>query len=305
MAHEIAKTVTGQDAMAYVGDEPWHGLGQKLEAGASIDEWLKASGLDYELKTTIVQNGPIHVPGKRIIYRDDTKDGLAIVSDRYKVVQPNQVLEFFRRYAGGMAQIETAGVLFGGRRYWALAKLEGEINVAGDITRPYLMMASSCDGTLPTQARLTSVRVVCNNTLEMSQRGAADISIRHTSHVDLDAMHSKLEGTRESLRLHAESLKKLAKTKMDSAKATEFLLKLTNSSELNRNSKRILELFEGAGIGADLESSKGTAYGLLQATTQFVDWEAGRNQDGRLQNAWLGAMSQFKVKAHELLFEVA
>lgn len=305
MAHELALTADGKAAMAYVGETPWHGLGQKLEADAPIEAWLKASGLDYELKTAPVQNGPIHVPGKQIIYRDDTKDGLAVVSDRYKVVQPNQVLEFFRRYAGGMAQIETAGVLFGGRRYWALARLDGEINVAGDITLPYLMMASSCDGTLPTQARLTSVRVVCNNTLQLSQRGAADISVRHTSHLDLDAVHSKLESTRESLRLHAESLKRLAAMKMDSAKATEFLLKLTESSELNRNTKRILELFEGAGIGADQDSSKGTAYGLLQSVTQYADWEHGRNQDSRLQNAWLGAMSQFKVKALELLTEAA
>jgi len=48
MAHEIAKTADGRDAMAYVGDTPWHGLGQVLTADASLDTWATESGLDFK-----------------------------------------------------------------------------------------------------------------------------------------------------------------------------------------------------------------------------------------------------------------
>jgi hypothetical protein len=34
----------------------------------------------------------------------------------------------------------------------------------GDRVKAYLLLATSCDGTLCTTAQFTSVRVVCNNT---------------------------------------------------------------------------------------------------------------------------------------------
>ena len=44
MSHDIDDS-TGQPAMAYVGEEPWHGLGEKLPAGQSIDVWKQAARL--------------------------------------------------------------------------------------------------------------------------------------------------------------------------------------------------------------------------------------------------------------------
>lgn len=308
MAHEIATTLDGRNAMAYTGETPWHGLGQKLEANASLDDWAKASGLDYTLSATPVTNGPITVVGKQIIYREDKMEGLSVVSGRYKVVQPIEVLDFFKRYVNGVAQIETAGVLFGGRRYWAMARLEGEINIAGDITRPYLLMASSCDGSLTTQARLTSVRVVCNNTLQMSQRGAADVTLRHTSVFDAEDMGNKLEIMHQNLASQSDMLKTLASVQLTEARSREFMAKLfgTTTDNLNRQATRILELYTGQGIGSELESSKNTAYGLLQAATQYYDWEGGNKQDNRLQHAWFGAGADFKARiADDLLLLAA
>lgn len=45
MAHEL-EFVNGVAQMAYVGATPWHGLGQRLEAGATPQEMLEAAGLD-------------------------------------------------------------------------------------------------------------------------------------------------------------------------------------------------------------------------------------------------------------------
>ena len=44
MAHMI-DTTTGTAAMAYAGQKPWHGLGQELTPGASIEEWTRQAGL--------------------------------------------------------------------------------------------------------------------------------------------------------------------------------------------------------------------------------------------------------------------
>ena len=307
MAHEIAKTAAGADAMAYVGETPWHGLGAKLDENSDMETWAQASGLDFELDTVPVQNGNIVLNNKNIVYRKDTEVGLSVVSNNYKLVQPREVLEFFADYVEGTAKLETAGVLHDGKRYWALAKIDGEINIAGDISKPYILLSSSCDGSLATQARLTTVRVVCNNTLSMATQGHADVVIRHNSVFDAGQAKLKLEGVYESLASHTAAMKALAKMKMTSKQANDFLAKIFDSTDINlgRQPARVLELFNGDALGADLESAKGTAFGLLNAFTQYSDWEAGRNQNNRLFNSWFGANSQRKIVIADELLKMA
>lgn len=68
--------------------------------------------------------GSIHAfPDQKVLYRSDTKAPLSVVSARYQVVQPREILEFYRDLTevGGF-ELETAGVLKEGREFWALAK---------------------------------------------------------------------------------------------------------------------------------------------------------------------------------------
>jgi hypothetical protein len=55
----------------------------------------------------------------------------------------------------------------------------------------------------------------------------------------------------------------------------------------NPNVVRTLGYFTGLGIGADMLSSKGTAWGLVNAVTQEVD-HFGSNRSARLNSAWFG-----------------
>lgn len=67
---------------------------------------------------------------------------------------------------------------------------------------------------------------------------------------------------------------------------------------------RCLELFNGAGRGADHEGVKGTAWGLLNAVTEHIDHEQGRTADSRLHSAWFGRGDQFKRDALDTLLTV-
>ena len=103
MAHEITQRADGFNEMAFVGETPWHGLGQELQEGASIEQWQKAAGLDWTIESSPVryeigdQTG-ISIPyeGQNVLYRSDNKMPMSVVSNRYKPVQPAEVLEFFR-----------------------------------------------------------------------------------------------------------------------------------------------------------------------------------------------------------------
>jgi hypothetical protein len=67
-----------------------------------------------------------------------------------------------------------------------------------------------------------------------------------------------------------------------------------------RSMSKSLELFEGRGRGSDLASANGTAFGLLNAVTEFVDHERkARSVDNRLDSAWFGQGASIKQKALE------
>lgn len=61
---------------------------------------------------------------------------------------------------------------------------------------------------------------------------------------------------------------------------------------------KVLSLFGGEGRGSHLPSSRSTAYGLLNAVTEFVDHERrARNTDYRLDSAWFGQGATIKRAA--------
>jgi hypothetical protein len=99
MAHDIDCS-TGKPAIAYIGETPWHGLGEKLPAGQPIEVWIKAARLDWELKRLPVQfliDSKLRVMDDRfVLARSDTGAALSVVSGDYHIVQPKDVLEFFR-----------------------------------------------------------------------------------------------------------------------------------------------------------------------------------------------------------------
>lgn len=307
--HELDMT-SGKAAMAYVGQVPWHGLGENLEPGSSIDVWAASAGLDYNLASKPVVVDGIPLDGKQLIYREDSMTGMAVVSDNYKVVQPREVLEFFSEWTDGVAQIETAGALFDGRRYWALAKLDGGIDLDGDVTNPYILLNSSCDGSGATCGRFTSVRVVCSNTLAIAEGTKSDVSITHRSEYNASEMRTQLVSANEMFSAHFKSLEILAKMKISDKAATQFMAKIldnvTDVEDMSRMSKKIVDSFLSRSfIGSESSAAKGTAYGLLQATTEHFDHNHGRKQDNRLINAWMGPTSKIKHNVLNGLLERA
>src|SRR5688572_15492788 len=109
MSHEV-------ESMAYVQAVPWHGLGNKLSEGQPLEVWQREAGMDWTIREAPVQFTPPNTQsetfeGHKVLFRSDSDFPLSIVSNRYKVVQPREVLEFYRELvdAGGF-ELETAGV---------------------------------------------------------------------------------------------------------------------------------------------------------------------------------------------------
>jgi phage/plasmid-like protein (TIGR03299 family) len=320
MAHEIDMS-NGQANMAYVGETPWHGLGQQLKAGATIEQWRKAAGMNFSIYTSPVQfespesvGDPMTFNGYNVLYRSDTKVPLAVVSDKYQVVQPKEVLEFYRDLTAGAGfNLETAGVLKGGKKYWALASMGKEAKILDDQIKGYLLLGSACDGSMATTAMFTSIRVVCNNTLGFAMNEAdngtakAVVRINHRTSFDEAKVKAQLGLAANSWDSFLYNVNVWSKTKVDLVQAQAYFDKVASYTTTegeervsDRTSKYLMELFAGAGKGSDLKSANGTAWGLINAVTEFVDHHRGRSNDVRIDRAWFGDGIKTKELATDL-----
>lgn len=304
------------ESMAYLGQTPWHGLGNQLTSKQPLSVWLKEAGMDWSIKQSDVMFNAAddglylrHHDSAQVLYRSDTLAPLSVVSNRYKVVQPQEVLHFYKDLvqAGGF-ELETAGVLKGGRKLWALAKTGQSAWVSGnDNIKAYLLLATSCDGTLCTTAQFTSVRVVCNNTLQVAVNNKAGaVKVPHSTVFDPKQVKEALGLGLSSWDGFMRNLKELSQRPISPEEAHRFFAEVLDDPcaehpdlSPSKPMQQLLSLYDGAGMGADLASSKNTAWGLVNAMTEFVDHHRrARNQDYRLDSAWFGNGAQLKQKTY-------
>ena len=305
------------ETMAYVGQTPWHGLGNQLTEHQPLEVWAKQAGLDWSIEQTPVRyltGGASHLgeikafDDKQVLFRSDTKSPLSVVSNRYKVVQPEAILEFYRDLTEVSGfELETAGVLKGGRKIWALARTGQSTTLKGkDTTNGYVLLATACDGSMATTAQFTSVRVVCNNTLTVALDDQSHaIKVPHSTVFDAQAVKAQMGLSVSQWDEFMYRMKTLSNRKVSPHDVKYYLdatfanPKELVSSKANEHTKsQVLALFEGGGMGSNLASANGTAFGLLNAVTQFVDHEKrARTIDHRLDSAWFGPGANLKQKA--------
>ena len=328
MAHLI-------ETMAYAGQTPWHGLGEHLPEQQPLEVWAEAAGMNWQIQESPVHyaiDNPLNVSmfgtfdEQKVLYRSDTNTALSVVSNRYQVVQPMEVLEFYRDLTEQAGfELETAGVLKGGRKFWALAKTGHSTALKGnDVVNGYLLLATSCDGSLATVAMPTTVRVVCNNTLSIAVNNSENaVKVSHRSVFDADAVKKRLGVAVSHWDQFMYEMKVLSERKVSTKEANayfETLLTQTTpqSSESTPSGLRLLKpsttptipneraykklqtMYGGQGRGAELTAAKNTAWGLLCAVTEFVDHERqARSTENRLDSAWFGNGAQMKQQALE------
>lgn len=307
------------ETMAYLHETPWHGLGNQLSSGQPIEVWAQQAGMDWRICESPVSfvtdeaNNPgviASFPENKVLFRSDTQAPLSVVSQRFQVVQPSEILEFYRDLTEVSGfELETAGVLKGGRKIWALARTGQSSTLKGnDVSNGYVLLATACDGTLATTAQFTSIRVVCNNTLAVALGASSGaVKVRHSTSFDAQAVKRKLGISVSTWSSFMYQMKGLSERKVKTHEAMNYLLrvfsedkKTASANASDRTMAKVMALFDGHGRGAELASAKGTAFGLLNAVTEFVDHERrARSTDHRLESAWFGQGASMKEKALE------
>lgn len=336
MAHQI-------EQIAYVGETPWHGLGNQLSPNQPLEVWAQQAGMDWRIESSNVSYMAQNERGQsiimpfeeqRVLYRSDTHAPLSVVSQRYQEVQPKEILEFYRDLTEQSGfELETAGVLKGGKKFWALARTgQSTALKSKDVSNGYILLATACDGTLATTAQFTSIRVVCNNTLAIALRGqsssAGVVKVPHSTKFDAEKVKQQLGISVRAWDEHMYEMKQLTQRKVSQQEAKAYFDAVFNNSTMSisdpeeniiqfyrnvaqqvqekkpepngRAMNKALDMFNGQGRGAELSSAKDTAYGLLCSITEFVDHERrAMSTDHRLDSAWFGAGASVKQRGLE------
>lgn len=153
----------------------------------NVDAALKTANLDWNVLPRPVYVDGEPVTGRFANVRSDLPPGsnvLEIVGSKYKIVQNREALSFVQDIIDtGEIKLENAGSFNGGRTIFLLAKTEG-LTVAGDKIQPYVIFSNSHDGTSSVQVALTTIRVVCQNTLSLALHSAPrKWSLTHTESI--------------------------------------------------------------------------------------------------------------------------
>jgi len=170
-------------------------------------------------------------------------------------------------------------------------------------------LSTSFDGSTATIGQFSSIRVVCNNTLSAadSEASPSRISLTHGSKFDASLMRDKLGLVVGGFEGMMDNYRALARAKVNGKYVDQFLAKMFPVSDKDvklsqsRGYSKVLELFEGAGMGADLKGAKGTKWGLLNAVSEHIDHQRGNNVDNRINNAWFGDGNRLKTQAEQYL----
>ena len=259
---------------------PWNQLGVDVTGAVDVQDALTTADLNWD-----VVSNPIYDEFGNVIegYSANTRtsDGevLGIVGQRYQVVQNLEAFDFVNSLVQSGVQFEKAGVFHRGRAVWLLAKLP-ETMILGDNFSPYVVFINSHDGTGAIKIAMIPMRIACSNALNFALKHATrQWSTRHMGNITAkleEAKHTLGLANNYMLELNNDAnrlaLKSFTDAQFESAFDRVFPVDRNKDSE--RKIRNVMEIKEGmfnALKASDLSNFRGTAWGVINAVTDYVD----------------------------------
>jgi len=296
MAHALEiNEATGETAFALRGEPAWHKLGTVLDEDADIStaEMLKTAhlnGWNVRLEEIPLPEGYRATTTSQLVVRDNPfdngQDVLAVVGDRYKVVQNEDLFDFGDGILDGGAKWESAGSIKNGKVVFGSLTVPREFILdpsgANDVTKTYLLVHTSHDGSTAVQANITPVRVVCQNTLNMAVKGSKQsFKIRHTATANgrIDEARRVLGLTFDHMDKFEEMARQMFETEITKAQFDKLVADIYPEPEdgsakvattrWNEKADLIQYLYTEGQTNANIT---GTAWGALNAMTEYLDY---------------------------------
>lgn len=166
----------------------WHKLGLVIPSDRQVTavEAFSLGGLDFKyhilpIGVTLPSGEHVDIGTDKAVYREPTNDSpewkqLGVVSESYTVLQNHDLAEGIDAIASQTGwTFETAGALGSGETIFVCLKT-GTHSIKGDEVDSYFLVSDGKAGNRSLKIAVTPVRVVCQNTLLMSDT-SSDLSI--------------------------------------------------------------------------------------------------------------------------------
>lgn len=310
MAHEI-------ESALFVGQPAWHGLGVVLQDSPSVEDAIRLSGLDWNVRLEDLNLNDGRKVDHRATVRDTDNRILGVVGPAFTPLQNKDAFGWFQPMIdSGTVQIEAAGSLRDGKRVWVLGKIKNGSTdiIPGDEVRQYILLAHAHDGSLAIRVGFTSVRVVCANTLSvsMSDKDSLLVKINHRAGAKnaLDKVRTVLDVSRREFAATADQLRQLARVGCDEASLKRYVREVfePGSADKQDGSKiivaKVVDLFQ-YGRGTDIKGVRGTYWGAFNACTELLSHGRGRSADARVESQWFGSSAKLAERALSVGLEMA
>ena len=233
-----------------------------------------------------------------------------------------------------VAKIQSAGSLRSGKRVWVLLSLkDSDLHINGARLIPYLLYWNAHDGSSAAHFQLTTVNVVCMNTLgaALGEKYAdLAVSVRHTG--DIQAKMAEVQNMMAQATTIFGNFERIgneldAKVVPQEA-LNEFMnflyppldeTKTTNKQIANRNTKilllseaikqevALLPQYTATGGGEKQFSYWTLLQGITRYTTHMQGVRVGNRADGeaRFESQIIGAGAEFNAKSAKKIMELA
>lgn len=316
MAHEFE---TGM----FVKQEAWHKLGVVLEENPTTDEAFLCSGLDWEVKKERLS---FHAEGQRratftdmnaLVRQSDTKV-LGYCKDQYEIYQNSQAFDWCRPLVESeLWSWETAGSLKGGEVCWALLK-QGDVEVVpDDVMKQYLLVSWGHNGKTSNMIQPTSIRVVCNNTLQASLSQGNVTKIRHNSAIipNMESVQKLYDNSQKVFEKQNEDFKRMVDKNLTDSEIEQFVDKLYPISEeaegrqltlMTNTNEFVKNLAFGGASGSKKLGIVNTVYGVFQAISEANEHFLGGNRvKDRGMSVLFGSAFRKNKEAYNLALKIA
>lgn len=238
--------------------------------GMSISEAMGHSNLNWT-----VSKRPIFVLSERTqdwhgtskffaTTRDDNDNILGIVGPDYQIIQNHELAYLAERVSGSDVKVETCGSIQGGQRVWIQLNANPfDVGEKKDTVQPKFLLTNGHTGLHPLAALPTTVRVICENTLNMAlntgRKNNMMITLKHTGSIQnrLESLVDAIEEFKNRTQTFQSKAESLARKSV----STEFVQAFWTQVYMNMFG----DIHGNPTTEAQLEANK-------QATSTMVKW---------------------------------
>jgi phage/plasmid-like protein (TIGR03299 family) len=261
-------------------EAPWMKLGRLVDEPVTAEEAARLSGLDFDVALAPLtyqwNDETLTFPERYATVRTDNGEGLGVVSEVYEIVQYREAFTFMDtinpRYV-------AAGPLSGGKQGFMVVKVPENTDLLTDVDphELYVVLRTSHNCSRAVEVAVMPLRSKCMNGLAIktfTQGAHLRWSIRHTRSAS-ERMHEAqmtLSNIQEYGKSYAQAMRGYAEMTITDDEARRLLDGVIERYLKSRDEVKE-EIIAISHNDETVNEFAGTAWGLINATSSYYQWE--------------------------------